>query len=292
MRKLRLVGLSADGRQVVLVDDAGAEFATPADDRLRAALRGDRARLGQLEIEMDSVLRPRDIQARIRAGDPPETVAALAQVSVDKIMPYVVPVLAERQHIAELARRSHVRRKGADGPSRTLGDVVAERLQGRGVDALAAEWDAWRREDGRWAVQASYHSGERERSALFIFDAVGRYSLADDDEAKWLTGERQSTSKGPQPREGGRGGERRLSAVPDGDDLLTLSEGDEDPTDDLTAVVRAVRETREAVAVEVEVDVDASAVTEPAVEPTPAPRRRTKRASVPSWDEIMFGKDD
>ena len=27
-------------------------------------------------------------------------------------------------------------------------------------------------------------------------------------------------------------------------------------------------------------------------EPTPTKRRRTKRASVPSWDEIMFGKDD
>ena len=173
MRKLRLVGLSADGRQVVFVDDTGAEFATPADDRLRAALRGDRARLGQLEIEMDSALRPRDIQARIRAGDTPETVAGLAQVSVDRIMPYCVPVLAERQHIAELARRSHVRRKDTDGPSRALADVVAERLRGRGVEPGSAEWDAWRRDDGRWAVQASYHSGERERSALFVFDVVG-----------------------------------------------------------------------------------------------------------------------
>ncbi|MGH3506846.1 MAG: septation protein SepH, partial [Nocardioidaceae bacterium] len=61
MRKLRLVGLSSDGRQVVCVDDSGTEFALPADDRLRAALRGDRARLGQLEIQMDSALRPRDI---------------------------------------------------------------------------------------------------------------------------------------------------------------------------------------------------------------------------------------
>jgi hypothetical protein len=335
MRNLKLVGLSADGRQVVLVDDTGVEFATPADDRLRAALRGDRARLGQLEIEMDSALRPRDIQARIRAGDTPETVASLAQVSVDRIMPYAVPVLAERQHIAELARRSHVRRKGSDGPSRALGDVVAERLQGRGVDALAAEWDAWRREDGRWAIQASYHSGERERSALFIFDAVGRYSLADDDEAKWLTGERQSTSKGPQPREGGHGAERRLSAVRDGDDLLTLSDdehrqggaGDRDDdelSDDLTAVVRAVREAPEQVDDRMPDPQDApepEAVTAPApapsieeeqesstdesvvsdesrgpadtpTEPTPERKRRTKRASVPSWDEIMFGKDD
>jgi hypothetical protein len=331
MRRLKLVGLSADGRQVVLVDDTGAEFATPADERLRAALRGDRARLGQLEIEMDSALRPRDIQARIRAGDTPETVAALAQVSVDRIMPYAIPVLAERQHIAELARRSHVRRKGADGPSRALADVVAERLQGRGVDALAAEWDAWRRDDGRWAIQASYHSGERERSALFIFDAVGRYSLADDDEAKWLTGERQSTSKGPQPRESGHGGERRLSAVPDGDDLLTLSaeerergvQDDDELSDDLTAVVRAVRETpagdagttvtepsadpdsgarieqQQEGSVDEGPDAEAESLpgptdapTDAPTEPTPERKRRTKRASVPSWDEIMFGKDD
>ncbi len=321
MRELRLVGLSADGRQVVLVDDTGAEFATPADDRLRAALRGDRARLGQLEIEMDSALRPRDIQARIRAGDSPEAVAALAQVPVDQIMPYCVPVLAERQHIAELARRSHVRRRGAEGPSRGLANVVAERLTGRGIDPRSAEWDAWRRQDGRWAVQASYLSGERQRQAMFAFDAVGRYSLAEDDEAKWLTGERQSTSKGPQPREGGKGGDRRLSSVPDEDDLLHLADdgdGDEQ-TDDLEAMVRAVRETpdepdpaaptdevhevdevQEVHAVD-EVDEEPADDERPArqsagadapTEPTPERKRRTKRASVPSWDEIMFGKDD
>ena len=100
MRRLRLVGLSGDGRDVVFVDEANNECAAPADDRLRAALRGDRARLGQLEIEMDSVLRPRDIQARIRAGQTPDSVAALAQVSVDKIM------LGQcEQTITETARR-------------------------------------------------------------------------------------------------------------------------------------------------------------------------------------------
>ncbi|MDX6297309.1 MAG: hypothetical protein QOI51_1166 [Nocardioidaceae bacterium] len=308
MRKLRLVGLSADGRQVVFVDPTGAEFAAPADDRLRAALRGDRARLGQLEIEMDSALRPREIQARIRAGDSPEMVAVLAQVPVERIMSYCVPVLAERQHVAELARRSHVRRKGAEGPSRNLADVVAERLRGRGIDALSAQWDAWRREDGRWAVQASYLSGERQRTALFIFDLVGRYSLADDDEAKWLTGERQATSKGPQPREAGKGAERRLSAVPDGDDLLGMPDSEDDSTDDLTAVVRAVREPQDEdaeISPEEPPPADAPAVEEsrsapvqdaqdeaPAVEEPPERRRRPKRASVPSWDEIMFGKDD
>ncbi len=317
MRKLRLVGLSADGQQVVYVDESGAEFGAPADDRLRAALRGDRARLGQLEIEMDSALRPRDIQARIRAGETPEAVAGLAQVSVDKIMPYCVPVLAERQHVAALARRSHVRRKNAEGPARRLNDIVSERLRERSIDPESAAWDAWRRDDGRWSIGVTYHSDEHERSARFTFDSIGRYSLADDDEAKWLTGERQASKKGPQPRDGEaaeRSG-RRLSAVPDdSDDLLSLTQ-DEDDSDDLTAVVRAVNRTTPGEHVvehqdEEPADEPADAEAgeedepetgepvpasessdEPETEATPHRRRRAgRRASVPSWDEIMFGK--
>jgi hypothetical protein len=358
MRKLELVGLDTDGRYIVFADEAGDEYVAPADDRLRAALRGDRARLGQLEIDMDSALRPRDIQTRIRSGETPEAVAVVAQVSVDKIMPYCVPVLAERRHIAELARRNHVRRKNTEGPARSLDTVVSERLRSRGIDADATEWDAWRRDDGRWAVQARYLSGEREHRADFVFDAVGRYALALDDEAKWLTGE-QSSRKGPQPREGGRGGERKLSSVSAGDDLLSLTGAapdadamdDDELTDDLTAVIRAVREPEaepaaaglaegqrglrlepdfhdadaeatddDGSAVDDDGSEDAAVVVAPgaeeaepvsgdpvaadgpaespvsplapvAVEVAVEPRRRpARRASVPSWDEIMLGK--
>jgi hypothetical protein len=316
MRKLQLVGLDADGRHIVFVDDTGASYAASADEKLRAALRGDRARLGQLEIEMDSALRPRDIQARIRAGDTPESVASLAQVPVDKVMPYCVPVLAERRHIAELARRHHVRRRNAEGPARTLDAVVAERLRSRGIEPASADWDAWRRDDGRWSVRTTYSSGESEHAAAFVFDAVGRYSLAEDDEARWLTGERQSTRKGPQPREAGREGERRLASVRTGDDLLSLGgdavddgPGDEEQTDDLTAVIRAVAEPDPEAEPEAPADAavshprvesvaatapDPDADSEPAVAAVAAAperrRRAARRASVPSWDEIMFGK--
>lgn len=327
MRNLRLVGLSTDGRQVVYVDDAGGEFHAPADERLRAALRGDRARLGQLEIEMDSALRPRDIQARIRAGDTPDSVAALAGVTVERIMPYCVPVLAERRHVAETAGRCHVRRTNADGQSRRLADVVAERLRGRGVDPESTEWDAWRRDDGRWMIRLTYLSGESHRAALFVFDQAGRYSLADDDEARWLTGERQSTVHGPQPRDhAGPPADRRLAVVPMGeeDDLLSLA-GDDlgvaeshdyftdesyiETSDDLTAVVRAVREAgatgeppadADAVDVLEDAEPEATAADEPAEQlieqpieqPVEQPRRRRAgaRASVPSWDEIMLGR--
>jgi len=131
MVHLTLVGLSEDRTRLLLVDDSGIEFTLGVDPLLRAAVLGEHARLGQLEIEMDSVLRPRDIQARIRAGESPDAVAAAAKTTVDKIMPYAAPVLAEREHVADRAQRSSVRRKageaadGAHTRSRTLGDAVA-----------------------------------------------------------------------------------------------------------------------------------------------------------------------
>jgi hypothetical protein len=357
MRNLRLVGLSNDRASVIFVDDAGSEFAAPVDARLRAAVRGDRARIGQLEIDMDSALRPRDIQARIRSGHTPEEVAAAAQVPVDKIMGYAVPVLAERQHVAEVAQRSPVRRRGSEGTVRRLDDMVRERLGTRNVPTDSVDWDSWRRDDGRWSLQLTYRSGERTRSAMFVYDATGRYSVADDDEARWLTGEKQLTRKGPQPRVGGSG--ERRSHEDDGDDLLSLAEGpDYEFSDDLTAVVRAVSDddTDDDVPAPVPfkpVHLAATPVSEPApadadqtqaveprfddhapdqnhldrpgsddpapVDPTPVDpavpdhgpdetvgavaggdagadsesrRSRRRRPSIPSWDEIMFGKGE
>ena len=76
MRTARPLGLSPDGTSLIVVIDGGEQVAIPADERLRAALRNDRVRMGQLEIEMESALRPRDIQARIRSGESAEQIAA------------------------------------------------------------------------------------------------------------------------------------------------------------------------------------------------------------------------
>ncbi|TDD45072.1 DUF3071 domain-containing protein [Kribbella antibiotica] len=225
MREARLVGLSQDGKQLILaMAETGEEFAVPVDDRLRAALRGDRARLGQLEIQMESALRPRDIQARIRAGESPEAVAAVAQMPMERVMAFAGPVLAERDHIANLAQRASVRRRGgADAPTRNLGAWVADRLRTRHVDPATADWDAWRRDDGRWQVRVSYFvEGEDpseperkdEKIALFAYDAPGRYAVPDDDEARWLVGE-QAQVIAPPVQPVVQPGERRLTAVAD-----------------------------------------------------------------------------
>src|SRR6476661_2884155 len=126
MVHLTLAEVSDDGKCLLLVSDAGVEFTLDIDARLRAALRGDTARHGQLEMKMDSALRPRDIQARIRAGESPEEVAAAAQTDVNGIMAFAGPVLAERAHVALTAQRASVRRRTGESSSagRSLGEAA------------------------------------------------------------------------------------------------------------------------------------------------------------------------
>ena len=217
MQDLTPVGLNEDGTRLVLVSTSGEEFSVPVDTRLRAALRGDNARHGQLEKKMDSALRPRDIQARIRAGESPEDVAAAGQTTVDAIMPFAGPVVAERQHVARNALKGSLRRRAGDSSTapRTLGEAAELYFSEHALHDEDVEWDAWRRPDGRWALVASYAVDGRPRTAEFTHDLPGRYVVADNDEAKILTGEVRAPG-GPAATAAQT---RRLSPVPSQDEL-------------------------------------------------------------------------
>jgi Protein of unknown function (DUF3071) len=252
MPELSLVGLSEDGRSLVLSGGAEETYSVVLDDRLRAAVVSDRVRLGQLELELGAALRPKEIQARVRSGERIEDVAAAAGVSPERIMRYAAPVLSEREHVATQARRSVLRRPEATGP-RALAEVVTERLYQRGVEPTSVAWDAWRRDDGKWTVSAAYRSGERQRTALFVYDPLARVVVAYDDEARWLAGE-AGRLHGPQPRTSSprQHGE---SPRPSAEGRLTIvgSEGRELPelfdqdADDAGAIARAQRaESRDA----------------------------------------------
>lgn len=225
MRELTPVGLSKDGRRLVLVSASGEEFAVTVDTRLRAALRGENARLGQLEMKMESALRPRDIQARIRAGESPEEVATAAQTTVDAIMGFATPVLAERAHIAATAQKASVRRRTneASSSARTLGDCAAEFFARHSLHDEDVEWDSWRRQDGRWAVVASYAVDGKPRRAELTHDVQGRFVVADNDDARVLTGELDGRSSSPAAS-GSAPAARRLATVPASQDELPLGD--------------------------------------------------------------------
>ncbi|WP_129306124.1 septation protein SepH [Streptomyces sp. L2] len=188
MPELRVVAVSNDGTRLVLKAADSTEYTLPIDERLRAAVRGDRPRLGQIEIEVESHLRPRDIQARIRAGATAEEVAQLAGIPVDRVRRFEGPVLAERAFMAERARKTPVRRPGENsGP--LLGEAVQERLLLRGADKDTVQWDSWRRDDGTWEVLLVYLVAGEPHSASWTYDPPRRLVQAVDEEARSLIGE-------------------------------------------------------------------------------------------------------
>jgi len=229
----------------------------------------------------ESLLRPREIQVRIRSGQSPETVAEAAQTSVDRVMAYATPVLAERAFVAQQAAKASVRRRAGENPLGPLGDAVTRQLDSEGLDPESADWDAWRREDGRWTVVVVWVRRGEQQQATFTYDAIGRYVLAEDDPARWLVGERRAAEPARHPAPAsdplhgldrgpalGSGPEAAAGQLALGDDTLRMVTGrplvaaqdtaqntarysagaaaeaaraDAEPTEDLTETVRAVR---------------------------------------------------
>lgn len=190
MQDLRLVAANESGTHLVLRSQVGEKYLLAIDERLRAAVRGDRARLGQLEIQTDGQLRPRDIQAQIRAGATAEQVAKAAGVPVDRVRRFEGPVLAEREHMAQMAQRGAIRRPGqGDGRATTLGEAVTARMDPLKIKPEELGWDSWRRDDGRWLVQLAYEYDDENRTARFVFDFRARTIAPEDDEGRWIVGE-------------------------------------------------------------------------------------------------------
>lgn len=301
MRDLALVGTSEDGRYLVARDPAsGARFRLRVDGRLagmidRVTSAGQRSS-GQLEIPMESSLSPRDIQARIRRGESIEQVAEAAGTSADQIRGFATPVIAEREHMVDQARATSVRRKHVSGTPVALGALVDGALLERSVTPEDVEWDAWRREDGRWTVQLVLPDAD---SARFCFDHKSRYVLADDETARDLVGDLASEDSLDMAI---------ADAVRSTADVVE-SAADREDTEQIIddhAPVHSLKEARDRRAME-QLSLDDSPSVEPAsqesddteesvsrdehvaVPDTPAPRKKNSRRSVPSWDEIMFG---
>lgn len=173
MRELSVIGLEPGGSHVVCADPAtGERFRIAADDKLRAASRGDAARFGQIEIENESRMRPREIQARIRAGATVEQVAEEAGVSLKRVERFAHPVLLERARAAQLAQGGHPVRE--NGPTvQTLAEIVAMAFRARGHNLDDADWDAWRDEEGHWVAQLQWQAGRTRNAAHWRYQPDG-----------------------------------------------------------------------------------------------------------------------
>ena len=220
MQDLRLVGVHDDGEHLLLSGTGGEMFQLPIDEALRLAASRPPARGAATVAPV--AMSPRDIQARIRSGATAAEVSELSGIPLAKVQRYEGPVLAEREYVAQQARKIEVaspapghdvyRSAFGDNPA-TLGDMVAHRLTAHGIESSSVEWDSWRRPDGTWTVVARFETkpgghasiGE-EPPAMWTFSPA-RKSLQNANRWAQQLSELEPLD-GPVPA-------RRLSAVSD-----------------------------------------------------------------------------
>lgn len=202
MRELRALGLTDDGKSLVLVDlSRGAEgerFRVAADERLRAALRSGtpRAVAQQAETRVESALSPREIQARLRAGATADEVAKAAGIPVGRVQRYEAPILAERARVVSEARRASAPGPHRNTPGRPLGALVDDRLNQEGVEPETVAWDAKRRPDGTWLVTLAMEEDGPAR-ATWSWDPQARRVRAADPGATEILAPMPAPSSGP-----------------------------------------------------------------------------------------------
>jgi Protein of unknown function (DUF3071) len=232
---------------------------------------------------VESPLRPKEIQDRIRAGETAEEIADAAGVPIERVRRFEGPVLAERAYRAQEAQGASIRHPGDSGPGRRLGEVLAERFSDLGADMEEAQWDSRKRADGSWQVSLVFTAGGHPRLAEWVFDPRSRHISPADDTAAGLclpdaglppTAPRQPGSATVTPIGS------RLSQAP--------AEPESRPPAEPVRVPAAPRP-----AVAEQDGGPAGGVQQAPAQERPARKKaaggRSRRSSVPSWDEIMFG---
>ena len=263
MTELRVVGRTQDGEHIELTDNDGNKFLVRVSDSLRASV--NERRLTPV-VESSPKVSIKEIQARLRAGESYSDVANLSGLSTEKIERYASPIMQERAWIIEQALKASP--KGASLP---LSELVILRLAPRGVNMNQVSWNTWRLEDGTWHLVLTYPSSEGQSEASWIFDPNKRSFVSRDDGARWINGEEipsKQTVKNDRmsnhgvlfPAEGESPQPPRLVAVrtdPMVDERAEELAPGKDPKD-------------------LEADAKKDGV--------------TRRISIPSWDDIMFGR--
>lgn len=244
-KELRI--LSEDGEWITLADESGNHF--------RARKRESSLHQPHLTaVISDSPLTIKEIQSRLRAGETAEELATTTGTPIEKIERFAGPIIHERNHIISRALETEIKRSRSGG---VLGDVVIERLGARGVDATNLDWSAYRREDGVWSVNLSYPTRDGHASAQWILDLSRGTLGAEDDGARWISGDDRAPAEKVRAQ-------LPVDFASDREDFQS----------------RSAREAPRLSVIREEVEPNSQASADGV----------SGRAKVPTWDEIMFGK--
>ena len=225
---------------------------------------------------------------------------------LEKVERYAGPPLAERAYIADRALAVDIR------AGVSLADSSQAVLVADGVDLDSVDWDSWRRDDAKWIVTVAYTRGAGNARANWTFDNVGRNLHPLDETARHLMG--VSAAEPEVDEIEFITEDAQIIVVDDAEIIETLRQSQSLARPRLVAVPSEPHETiaiaREEIVEVIEIiesvdliereiaaetttgnvqeALDVSTATA-ASKKTAKPKAKGRRASVPSWDEILFG---
>lgn len=254
---LRLAGRSADGTELELVDQDGNKFNLRISDTLRANVNQPRlSAVADFQEEVSTTVK--EVQARLRGGESIDSISRTTDWSIEKVENFAGPILQERAFIIAQALATQIKR---EPHAPYLETAVSAKLAPRGVDMATVEWNTFRRLDGNWQVTLYYplRDGAAEDAkgeATWLFNLSRRSLLADDDGSRWIGGEEKQRA------------EQTVGMVyTEAPRLVSIKEETEPYKPTPISVVE---------------DLPDEEAKKDGV---------TKRIKIPSWDDIMFGKD-
>lgn len=255
MSELRVTGRSEDGSHLLLTDADEKEFTLRISDNLRATI--NQPRLASVPTEApEPTISIKELQARLRAGASIEDIAREANWSYEKVERFAGPILQERAFILSTANSLVIKNAGSRD-AQTFLEVVTTKLAANGVAADALEWNTHRRDDGQWVIRLSYPNRDGNGDAVWFFNMSKRLIVSEDEGASWIMGESAPAASVRVP-------EAEINhglVYPNSNPVSNTVQINTAPTPRLS-VIRENEDAEDGV---------------------------KKRASVPSWDEIMFG---
>jgi hypothetical protein len=278
MKDLRVVGRTEDGTQIELADGDGQTFFVRISDNLKALVNQPRL-VSVTPYEDRATYSVKEIQSRLRSGESAAAISTTTDWSLEKIEKFSGPIMQERAYVIGLALQTQLRR---DSSAPTLATATIAQLQPRGVDMSEVDWNTHRNDDATWTIVLQYPTsdGRGSAEANWIFDSDNRTLVADDDGARWISGDEKPLRPNTPSHGMVFGGEQSAPAPR----LTAYSES-----------VTVIENVSLSVVPDHQVSEDKDEdqeIQETPTESIPSDAKKdgvTKRIRIPSWDDIMFG---
>jgi hypothetical protein len=315
MKDIRFLG--SDGDFLLLEDSEGQKFRLLLDQQLRGAIKSESPQM------LDQPrLSPREIQEEIRVGRSIEEIVQASGAPVDYVMKFAQPVLDELNHavLNALTVRLEVPGDRFNNPTtREFGEIIKARLAASG--AGIEKWSAMKAPEHGFYIYCEYELAGRQNKATWLYDPKRLALIPENEAAISLSSGDRIAAPAPKLRPVQTPASnftsnladtveivRELpqplptSAVPTAEPSPAISD-----TADLLEALRKKRNERElgedhdqapqtdflSVVPDFEeqesfADEDVSQEPE-IISPETPPVNKRGRASIPSWDEIVFG---